>query len=215
MALLAIPSSSPAFRALLAAMVLALSLKSSRGEAFSGWKQGRATYYDGPTDYWSIHEGSCGYGYLDKDTVTGWDIAALSDQFESFGGSCGRCYEVKCDPTRIRDNYGAQFDRHNVCHDASESVVVQVTDSCPCWYPGNQWSNKRWCCGDMAHMDLSAWAMGKLADLKWGVIGMQYRRVSCNHQPNKKAYDRRSPPRDNGRFTRPIGWKDRRPNTWF
>lgn len=36
-----------------------------------------ATYYG--RDGWSIHGGSCGYGYLDERAGTGWDVAALSD----------------------------------------------------------------------------------------------------------------------------------------
>lgn len=26
------------------------------------WHEGRATHYNGPGDWWSIHEGFCGYG---------------------------------------------------------------------------------------------------------------------------------------------------------
>jgi hypothetical protein len=29
-------------------------------------------------------------------------------------------------------------------------------------------SNKRWCCMDMYHLDLSIWAFEKLSDTKWG-----------------------------------------------
>jgi hypothetical protein len=38
-------------------------------------------------------------------------------------------------------------------------------------YAANNYSNKRWCCGDRDHFDISAWAFEKLADKKWGVIG--------------------------------------------
>ena len=41
--------------------------------------------------------------------------------------------------------------------------------------PTNAYSNKRWCCGDMYHLDLSAYTFEKLADKKWGVIGIKYR----------------------------------------
>jgi hypothetical protein len=41
-------------------------------------------------------------------------------------GSCGRCFEVKCDPTWIRDGYGASFDRTGACRDPSASVILQV-----------------------------------------------------------------------------------------
>jgi hypothetical protein len=30
------------------------------------------------------------------------------------------------------------------CKDPSKTVVVRVTDTCPCWYPANAASNKRW-----------------------------------------------------------------------
>ena len=38
-------------------------------------------------------------------------------------------------------------------------------------YSANAYSNKRWCCNDMDHFDVSVWAFEKLADKKWGVIG--------------------------------------------
>eukprot|EP01023_Acetabularia_acetabulum_P054513 TRINITY_DN616_c0_g1_i1.p1 TRINITY_DN616_c0_g1~~TRINITY_DN616_c0_g1_i1.p1 ORF type:complete len:197 (+),score=41.49 TRINITY_DN616_c0_g1_i1:115-705(+) len=151
------------------------------------WQYGRATFYgDKPWDF-TIHYGSCGYYYLCKDEGTGWDIAALSDVNPAQGGSCGRCYELKCNPTVLKDGYGASLDRSNICRDPEASVVVTITDKCPCTYASNSYSNKRWCCGDMDHMDVSVWAFEKLADLKWGVIGIQYREVSCGYQPSKKA----------------------------
>lgn len=33
---------------------------------------------------------------------------------------------------------------------------------CPCTYAGNAESNKRWCCGDMPHLDMSQWALEKI-----------------------------------------------------
>lgn len=60
------------------------------------------------------------------------------------------------------DGYGNSLDRTNVCYDPSASVVVRVVDTCPCNYPNNFYSNKRWCCGDMDHLDLSIWAFEKV-----------------------------------------------------
>lgn len=37
---------------------------------------------------------------------------------------------------------------------------------------GNYYSNKRWCCGDMDHFDISVWAFERLASTKWGVIAL-------------------------------------------
>jgi hypothetical protein len=84
--------------------------------------------------------------------ATGWDVAAASDTNNDYSGSCGKCKEVKCKPMTFKDGYGAQLDRNGACHDQEASVVVTITDTCPCHYPGNYYSNKRWCCGDMYHL---------------------------------------------------------------
>lgn len=60
-----------------------------------------------------------------------------------------KCKEVRCKASGLKDGYGAWLDRAGVCFDTSASVVVMITDTCPCSYPGNAYSNKRWCCGDM------------------------------------------------------------------
>ncbi|KAI8465691.1 MAG: hypothetical protein J3K34DRAFT_395999 [Monoraphidium minutum] len=210
-------------RAVPAAM-LALLLALLSAAPAAAWITGRATFYGNEPWYWDIHYGSCGYNYLWPDQNTGWDIAALSDAHPKYSGSCGRCYEVRCDPTWVRDGYGENMDRSFVCREGS--VVLRTTDTCPCNYPGNgRWmfggelrlaaraprhlsstdrttpaikpsesapppqyySNKRWCCGDQDHLDISVWAFQKLADMKWGVIPVQYREVDCGHQPSKKA----------------------------
>lgn len=64
-------------------------------------------------------------------------------------GSCGTCFEIKCESAGFRDGNGKFIDRKGVCKDMSASVVVRTTDTCPCSYPANGASNKRWCCGDM------------------------------------------------------------------
>ncbi len=33
--------------------------------------------------------GSCMFGYLDPNSGTGWDIAAMSDSDQDYYGSCG------------------------------------------------------------------------------------------------------------------------------
>eukprot|EP01026_Neomeris_dumetosa_P009360 TRINITY_DN13142_c0_g1_i5.p1 TRINITY_DN13142_c0_g1~~TRINITY_DN13142_c0_g1_i5.p1 ORF type:complete len:129 (-),score=3.12 TRINITY_DN13142_c0_g1_i5:10-396(-) len=94
------------------------------------YQYGRATFYGNEPWYWSIHYGSCGYGYLCEDEGTGWDVAALADVHPEYSGSCGRCYEVQCNPTFFKDGYGQSLDRSNVCRDPSASVVVTITDTC-------------------------------------------------------------------------------------
>ncbi|GAB4814157.1 hypothetical protein N2152v2_001203 [Parachlorella kessleri] len=155
------------------------------------WRAGRASYYG--TDGWSIHKGSCGFGYCWPDIGTGWDVAAIADASPEFAGSCGRCYEVRCASRMVVDGYGNQMDRTSgICRDSSTSVVVRTVDNCPCNYPANAYSNKRWCCGDNkgtqgTHFDLSIWAFEKLAETKWGVIPLEFRPVSCDYKPSKPA----------------------------
>lgn len=120
-----------------------------------------------------LRAGNCGYGYLDPHAGTGWDIAAISDKMAGFDGSCGKCFEVRCRPASFTDGNGAELHREDACYDPTKSIVVTITDSCPCYKPGNEASNKRWCCGDMPHFDLSQWAFEKLASkVTWEPPGM-------------------------------------------
>ncbi|KAF6262467.1 RlpA-like double-psi beta-barrel-protein domain-containing protein-containing protein [Scenedesmus sp. NREL 46B-D3] len=130
----------------------------SAGE-FDGWSQGRATYY-GEDGGATIQQGSCMMS-IQAGQGTGLDITALSDSAPDYKGSCGRCYEVACRPTQ-----------------GQKSVIVTVTDTCPCHYPSNAYSNKRWCCGDEYHMDLSKYAYEKVGNLGHGVMGIYYRQHS-------------------------------------
>jgi hypothetical protein len=149
----------------------------------------RASFYG--LDGWSIHKGSCGLGYQWPDLYPGFDTVAIADASPEFGGSCGKCFEVKCRNADFTDGYGSSISRSSACFDSSKSLVVRTVDACPCVYPGNQYSNKRWCCGDQgsgsAHMDLSIWAFEKLADKSLGVVGISYRQVPCDFQPSNPA----------------------------
>ncbi|GMH37184.1 hypothetical protein BSKO_05057 [Bryopsis sp. KO-2023] len=142
-------------------------------QAEAGWRWGRATFYG---IWWSIHTGSCGYGNID---YWQWDVAAIPDSHYEYNWSCGKCYEVKCEPMNFKDNYGNQLERSNACYDPWKVVTVTIVDSCPCNYKGNSYSNKRWCCGDMDHFDLSYHTFDKLAPRHYGVIGLKYRPVAC------------------------------------
>lgn len=50
-------------------------------------------------------------------------------------GSCGRCYELKCNPSTFKDGYGSPLNRTDACYDPDASVVVTIVDACPCTYP--------------------------------------------------------------------------------
>eukprot|EP01023_Acetabularia_acetabulum_P032814 TRINITY_DN3067_c0_g1_i1.p1 TRINITY_DN3067_c0_g1~~TRINITY_DN3067_c0_g1_i1.p1 ORF type:complete len:384 (+),score=37.32 TRINITY_DN3067_c0_g1_i1:229-1380(+) len=154
----------------------------------NAWKDGRATFYGHEYQTWSIHEGSCGFGYLCGEEGTGWDVASISSSHENFVSSCGRCYEVKCsssDDDACRDLRG------------DTSLVVTVTDWCLCSSVQSMYSNHRWCCDDVAHFHLSVWAFEKIAHTKQGVIGLQYREVPCNYIPPKRARPVENPPPPN------------------
>eukprot|EP01025_Chloroclados_australasicus_P068414 TRINITY_DN94_c0_g1_i4.p4 TRINITY_DN94_c0_g1~~TRINITY_DN94_c0_g1_i4.p4 ORF type:complete len:192 (+),score=8.79 TRINITY_DN94_c0_g1_i4:235-810(+) len=174
-------------------IVLIVAFLVTTSECAGEWRYGRTTYYGNEPWFWSIHKGSCGYGYICENQGTGWDVAALPDVHYEYSGSCGRCYEVKCHPMNFNDGYGQVLDRSTQCHNAEESLVVTVVDTCPCNYANNLYSNKRWCCGDMDHFDLSVWAFEKLTELRWGVLGLLYRPVPCNYRPEQKAYTRGEP----------------------
>jgi len=88
-------------------------------------------------------------------------LCCISDKAWDYSGSCGKCKEVKCKNTGLKDGYGSWLDRH-VCRNDYSSVVVMVTDTCPCYYAANYASNKRWCCMDTYHLDMSVWAYEKV-----------------------------------------------------
>ena len=59
---------------------------------------------------------------------------------------CGQCYEVMCVDGPTRGMNHSRFGAPSACREpGKKAVVVMVTDSCPCVYPGNQASNSMWC----------------------------------------------------------------------
>eukprot|EP00878_Enallax_costatus_P037557 GHUV01042433.1.p3 GENE.GHUV01042433.1~~GHUV01042433.1.p3 ORF type:complete len:135 (+),score=22.11 GHUV01042433.1:212-616(+) len=114
----------------------------------------------------------CSTACMHMPTPYGSLVAApLCFQYAFMYAACRTCYEVACDNKWISDNYGQKLDRTYSCYDDQQSVVVRITDTCPCVYAPNEYSNRRWCCNDMDHFDMSVWAWEKLADKEWGVIG--------------------------------------------
>ena len=55
--------------------------------------------------------------------------------------------QVKCRPANFTDGYGDPLDCMGACFNTNASLIVRITDACPCVYPPNAYSNKRWCCG--------------------------------------------------------------------
>ena len=52
---------------------------------------------------------------------------------------------VSCVEANVRDGYGSKLPRKGSCYDPSNTVTVAITDTCPCNYPSNAYSNKREC----------------------------------------------------------------------
>ena len=59
-------------------------------------------------------------------------MAALADVEQIYPESCGTCVEIRCNPAVISDNYGDVLDRTQACFDSETSLVLRVTDTCPC-----------------------------------------------------------------------------------
>ncbi|KAG1668661.1 hypothetical protein FOA52_001268 [Chlamydomonas sp. UWO 241] len=144
-----------------------------------GWRTGRATWYDDDPSM-SVHDGSCMYGYLGGryGGEGNWHVGAMNDGNPLYAGSCGKCFEIKCEPMNFKDNYGQELGRDGACS-STDPINVVMTDTCPCSKPGNEYSNQRWCCGDMDHFDLGIWAFRNMADTSLGVIGIKYRPIDC------------------------------------
>jgi hypothetical protein len=52
---------------------------------------------------------------------------------------------VSCRPATVVDGYGSSLDRNKACYDPTKTVIITIVDACPCSYPNNEYSNKRWC----------------------------------------------------------------------
>ena len=134
----------------------------------TGWTKGRMTFYG--KDGYSIHDGACHYGGIPYP----YYVAALSDWWPEYRNGayehnkCGHCFEIQCDP---RGRGYCRGDRLNA------SIIVRVTDRCPCHHENP--SNKRWCCGDEPHFDVSHEAFGELASHVGGWVNLQWREIQC------------------------------------
>ena len=77
---------------------------------------------------YGTHEGSCGYGVIDKTIFPYFSTAAFGPENQYFKAgpvnACGQCFQIQCtDP------------RSGACKTDSKgvplSVLIQITDSCP------------------------------------------------------------------------------------
>ena len=105
-------------------------------------------------------------------------------------GQCGVCYDISCVAGPTRGLPDAEFPDSGCV--SNHTISVMITDSCPCDHPNK--SNKKWCCGDMTHLDLSHRAFSSIADPTKGVINIMFERQpfcsAAEHDVNTQTCDR-------------------------
>lgn len=169
---------------------------------------GRATFY-GNGDGFTLNDGSCAchkrWGWLSNRCESGhcFDyigsplpadgdglVAAINTPGLSNTGQCGVCYDITCAPGPTRGLPDAEFPDSGCI--SNRTISVMITDSCPCKHANK--SNKKWCCGDMTHLDLSYQAFSSIADPEKGVINIMFERLpfcsAADHDVNTQTCDR-------------------------
>lgn len=191
-----------------------------------GWVDARATNYG--ADAWPVHGGECGFGFicpnrwssqlqnsLDVVAVTDAGLSQLQGIYRAGGRfgknqKCGQCLEIKCRNAEIKDkdanDRSGMIDRSGLCLN-KKVVKVKIADLCQCNYAPNAASNKRWCCGDEQHLDVSIFALEKIVKEvgRWGVFAISYRKVDCNTPTVDEAPPIARPTRDPHTNMKPPG----------
>ena len=94
---------------------------------------------------------------------------------------CGQCFEVMCIDGHTRGLDWSELGPWGGCVEPGvKSVTVKISDSCPCHHPNS--GNKRWCCGDRVHLDLSYVAFDSIAMRHRGVVDLKVRPADCAKQ---------------------------------
>lgn len=117
-------------------------------------------------------------------------VAAINTAGLNNTDECGTCYAVSCVHGPTRGLPGSQFQDSGCISD--KSITVMITDSCPCDHANPD--NKKWCCGDTTHLDLSYMAFGLIANHSKGVVDIKFEKLaSCEaseHGVNTQTCDK-------------------------
>jgi hypothetical protein len=124
---------------------------------------GTATYYGGGDDpnHDKLEDGSgaCwkarNYGICHSNCFEKMAdpklVAAINTKGMELTTKIGACYKVKCTTGKKRGKGDSEHGWHYPCK-TEEPIEVIITDSCPC---AKNEDNKRNCCADHIHLDLS------------------------------------------------------------
>lgn len=155
----------------------------------SSWAAGVSTAY-GPTD--SLHSdyntgtGFCWTEDSYRPDIPCFDsisspnyISAVNTQGMTYTQTIGTCIVVTCvnGPTR-----GLPYSTYPYpgCLPGNNSVLVQITDSCPC---SQGPSNAINCCNNPLssprHLDLSTTAFTQIAEESAGIVDVLYQQINC------------------------------------
>ena len=102
--------------------------------------------------------------------------------------SAAREYTTQCGGAHLGQVKSCSSDSAASCAlpRARAQNAAQITDSCPCFHPNT--GNRRWCCGDALHLDLSYLAFDAIAQGSMGVVDLKIRAADCSRWGQLSSY---------------------------